>query len=1013
MQTRSQDRRGEDDAIIPSAPAPAPVPTPAGQMDPTPQRLRRAPASAADGASTSTPTRAEMTFTQEDMSAFLSTIQRSQAEIFKDLLQSVIEKNSVGGESSGTLSRCRSTFSGASSESVTAFIDSVDSYVDCVGVSDTNIIKGLSMLLVGEAATWWQGVKDTMSDWESVKENLISAFGDRRPPHRIYLDIFAKPQSNENTDLFVSRIRALFAKLPKNDVSINAQLDITYGLLHKRMRKKIRREEFQNFNDLLSIARNVEDSLGEGEKARARAHESAAPATPPPHTRRAAPPARASPPTSHAPPPPPSRSATPPSANPPTTMDPSTAMKTQQRPLCSYCKRYGHVRDQCRKLAFRGESEPFSKTADACDSGDKYKESFYSVELASSRKKCDFSNRDVSSNNHLNASKDSFTNVNNNSHNTSMPTNDARKYLCNKNNFVPYHCLENDSTSYRVPCESHSHPVTCQCHNFIPDIACNIQDNGLCFRQWIPHKTACTCTDSSNPNFVSNVNSKHFHNFHNVDDATCSNAKCTCGTSTDHRVLSEPVPYVSSSHFCHPCICVQNSNVTKCLQNGNVLKCRNCKCEKFENCFPKNNFVNNCENNLNSNDCICSGDVLLPGCSRERPAYRELRPIFNIEILGVTGTGLVDTAAKHCIAGHTLYALLLRKGYPLVPSSRQIKFADGLVRDMEVLTTTLSVSLAQSVIKIPFLIFPDSKNNETLLGIDFITAAGVVIDFHKESWYFSNNKNIEHKLLFEPTSRNVSCSAADILRDDEGAHLSPAERAALADVLVKHAHISEAGGGPTPYAKHCIPTGNHSPRAVPPYRSNPAKKELMKQKREKKLAKESTNFQTPGNPKRKPGHPVTAAIVLVQERGRSPGLEGEYIVNRSTIPATLPYRASRGQPPAHLESSWRARSRPVLSTVADRKPSLSRSITSSPRVAIPPRPPLGNRRAPVGASIRPALSMVANSQPSLSRRITPSPYVVAPFRRPLGKCRAPASACSRPALSMDAGRLPSLSCRVT
>ena len=84
---------------------------------------------------------------------------------------------------------------------------------------------------------------------------------------------------------------------------------------------------------------------------------------------------------------------------------------------------------------------------------------------------------------------------------------------------------------------------------------------------------------------------------------------------------------------------------------------------------------------------------------------------------------MIDTAAKHCIAGHTLYTLLLRHGHPLSSSIREVKLADGVIRMMDVLTTTLEVCLETTVITIPFLIFPDATNNETLLGIDFITAA--------------------------------------------------------------------------------------------------------------------------------------------------------------------------------------------------------------------------------------------------------------------------------------------------
>lgn len=149
---------------------------------------------------------------------------------------------------------------------------------------------------------------------------------------------------------------------------------------------------------------------------------------------------------------------------------------------------------------------------------------------------------------------------------------------------------------------------------------------------------------------------------------------------------------------------------------------------------------------------------------------------------------------------------------------------------MKVFSNMLQVNLKGVSINVPFLIFPHSNNNETLLlllGIDFIRTAGVVIDFYQEAWYFSENHETKYRLLFEPLSRVASCASTDILQDDEGPHLHPAEREALAGLLVQHSDIFKAGRGPTPYAELRIDTGDHSPIAVPPYGFNHSKKELM------------------------------------------------------------------------------------------------------------------------------------------------------------------------------------------
>ncbi|XP_028169271.1 activity-regulated cytoskeleton associated protein 2-like [Ostrinia furnacalis] len=211
-------------------------------------------------------------FSTENVASIIESLQRSQTEAFKDLLLSVTRINtSTPAPGEGTLARCKSQFSGHPNESVEAFIDAVEAYSDCAQVSSTNIVRGLAFLFSGDAATWWLGIKNTITSWDEAKENLISAFafGDRRPPHRIYLQLFASPQMhNENTDTFIARSRSLLSKISDRDVSEKARLDMVYGLLHTKIRQRLRREEFATFQDLLRHARNIEDSQGEADTSR-------------------------------------------------------------------------------------------------------------------------------------------------------------------------------------------------------------------------------------------------------------------------------------------------------------------------------------------------------------------------------------------------------------------------------------------------------------------------------------------------------------------------------------------------------------------------------------------------------------------------------------------------------------------------------------------------------------------------------------------------------------------------
>ncbi|KAL4712887.1 hypothetical protein ACJJTC_011957 [Scirpophaga incertulas] len=208
------------------------------------------------------------------------------------------------------------------------------------------------------------------------------------------------------------------------------------------------------------------------------------------------------------------------------------------------------------------------------------------------------------------------------------------------------------------------------------------------------------------------------------------------------------------------------------------------------------------------------------------------------------GTAIIDTGAKHSIAGHTLYSLLQSRGCPFVSEHKFIKLADGVAREMDVLMTNIDVHVYDKIINTDFLILPEANNNETLLGIDFLMSAQVCLDFSRQCWYFSGS-NVYHQMCFEPMSRILTCSLTEVLREDEGTHLALSDRKYHSKDL-------------TPFVESKM--DNNIPKPVIPKR-------------------------TRGRPKSKP----------VQDRGRNPELEGEDIVTRGSL--NLP-RESRGRLPA-------------------------------------------------------------------------------------------------------------------
>lgn len=211
------------------------------------------------------------------------------------------------GSNSGNFALCNSRFSGKKGEDVEAFINAISIYKECVGVTDTNALKGLPMLLDSVAATWWQGTKSTITNWEEAITALKHAYGVNKPPHMIFRELFSKEQTaNEPTDIFVSNARALLSYLPATPpLDVVHQIDMIYSLLHKKIRQRIPRDQITSFNELILKARSVEETLEKPEF-------------------------------------------------PSKLTNPQT---NSTRPRCTYCKNFGHAQKDCRKFENSAKSK--------------------------------------------------------------------------------------------------------------------------------------------------------------------------------------------------------------------------------------------------------------------------------------------------------------------------------------------------------------------------------------------------------------------------------------------------------------------------------------------------------------------------------------------------------------------------------------------------------------------------------------------------------------------------------
>ncbi|GFW83846.1 retrovirus-related Pol polyprotein from transposon 297 [Trichonephila clavipes] len=215
--------------------------------------------------------------------------------------------------------------------------------------------------------------------------------------------------------------------------------------------------------------------------------------------------------------------------------------------------------------------------------------------------------------------------------------------------------------------------------------------------------------------------------------------------------------------------------------------------------------------------------------------------VLKISINGVSGTAFADSGASHLIAGETLYTILLQQGAAFEKTVISLSFADGIVTQKEVLCTFQTVILDGRKFKTPFIILPDAKSNSTLLGVDFLENAGIVLNFRKNCWTFWDDfrKSYSFAMAYQSTSINVRPVAINNcqLREDEGQELLGSQRAELDSLLRNNHSIFEARGEATPFIEHSINTENHPPISVPPYRMNPDRKELLNKELDSLLQK--------------------------------------------------------------------------------------------------------------------------------------------------------------------------------
>ncbi|GFW29747.1 retrovirus-related Pol polyprotein from transposon 297 [Trichonephila clavipes] len=169
--------------------------------------------------------------------------------------------------------------------------------------------------------------------------------------------------------------------------------------------------------------------------------------------------------------------------------------------------------------------------------------------------------------------------------------------------------------------------------------------------------------------------------------------------------------------------------------------------------------------------------------------------VIVLKIFGEKIAVCADTSASDTIAGEKMFKFLQEHDVTFTNKRISFMMADRIRQTIMALTTVVDLCIEGKVIPTEFLVLPEAKGNKTLLGLDFLNAADIVLDIQGRKWHFSGNPRKQYK-FFKKTLEDITLN---ILLDRNEACFQP-------------------GGEHTPFIEHRLDTGDQPPIATYPYR---------------------------------------------------------------------------------------------------------------------------------------------------------------------------------------------------
>lgn len=183
------------------------------------------------------------------------------------------------------------------------------------------------------------------------------------------------------------------------------------------------------------------------------------------------------------------------------------------------------------------------------------------------------------------------------------------------------------------------------------------------------------------------------------------------------------------------------------------------------------------------------------------------------------------------MAGTNLHKLLLTKG--CIPQTGPINMqlavgeskpvtAELFIRDIEVKHRTISTTL---------IAITENQKGKTLLVVDFVKSANIIMGFSNNELYFGGEPNNRPRF---PTEEPVTVEFTNYVLNktisiwkQEGERLDNNQRRQMNLRLTELTEIFSLSSHATPFPKHTIGVTDDIPMAVQPYRMSPKKNLLM------------------------------------------------------------------------------------------------------------------------------------------------------------------------------------------